>query len=234
MLINYDSFQSMWIMYNWIVDWEEFNLIRDLVKEKDYCLDIGANMGYYTIWFSKYTKKILSFEPNKKNFQRLNQNLRINGLDKFIIPYNIALGAEECLVSFTNDRDGENHICLSENENTEKVECRKLENVLMENNIRHVKYIKIDVEGFEIFVLKGLTDYLKQKNVEIIQIEINKTMSNSGTTVSELVDYLEGFGYNLCSYDVVGKKLKKETYNDCRENYFLTYDVESVNDSLTR
>ena len=234
MFINHDSFQCMWLMYNWIVDWEEFNLIRDLVKEKDYCLDIGANMGFYTIWFSKYTKKILSFEPDKKNFQRLYQNLRINELDKFIVSYNIALGAEERLVQFTNNMDGENHISLSENENTEKVQCRKLENVLKENNIRYVKYIKIDVEGFEIFVLKGLTDYLEQKKIEVIQIEINKTLSNSGTTVSQLLDYLESFGYSLCSYDVAGKKLKKETYNDRRENYFLTYDVELVNDSLTR
>ena len=61
-LLNYDSFQSMWIMYNWMVDWEEFNLIKNFIKEKDFCLDVGSNMGFYTVWFSKFSNnKILSF-----------------------------------------------------------------------------------------------------------------------------------------------------------------------------
>ena len=232
LFLNYDSFQSMWIMYNWIVDWEEFNLIRDIVKKNDCCLDVGSNMGFYTIWFSKFTNKILSFEPDQNNFRRLNKNIQINGLDKAITSINIALGDEERLVSFTNHLDGENHISLSGNGELAQVKCRKLKNVLDEYGIHHIKYIKMDVEGFELSVLKGMTDLLEEKKVDIIQIEINKSVGNSGGTIPVLLEFIEKHQYILCSYDIYSREIKRVTYQPGRENYFLTHNLESVNNLL--
>src|SRR5215216_5285749 len=51
--LSYDSFHSMWVMYNCVVDWEEFNLIRDYLQPNDTTADIGANIGYYSVWMSK-------------------------------------------------------------------------------------------------------------------------------------------------------------------------------------
>jgi hypothetical protein len=39
----------MWVMYNWIVDWEEFKLIENYLENNDIVFDIGTNMGFYTV-----------------------------------------------------------------------------------------------------------------------------------------------------------------------------------------
>ena len=229
--LNYDSFQSMWVMYNWIVDWEEFNLVRDMVRKGDHCLDIGANMGFYTIWFSKFTQKIISFEPDAGNYQRLKRNISLNGLMQ-PTALNIALGIAEGAVHFTQNRDGENHISLSENTDTGRVACRRLDNVLAEYGIDRVRYMKVDVEGFELAVLEGANHLLSEKKVDIIQVEINAALVNSGSTVNDLLAYLYRMGFGLYSYDVQNRKLVTEQYTTDRENYFLTYDAEMINNSL--
>ncbi|MEJ7610056.1 MAG: FkbM family methyltransferase [Ferruginibacter sp.] len=231
LFLNYDSFQSMWVMYNWIVDWEEFNLIKDLVRRNDHCLDIGANMGFYTIWLSKFTEKTISFEPDNKNFQRLSSNIRLNGLTHSTA-LNIAVGTDEGPVNFTNNRDGENHISLSGNTDTGTVQCRRLDNVLTEHDITRVRYMKIDVEGFELAVLEGANDLLREKRVDIIQVEINAALVNSGASVTGLLEFISSHGYKLYSYDVKNRKLVQEQYSPDRENYFLTYDAEMINNSL--
>ena len=124
--LNYDSFQSMWIMYNWLVDWEEFNLIKDFVRVDSCSIDVGANMGFYTIWLSKFTNNILSFEPNPKNFCRLNQNISANNANDQIRAYNIAVGQVNGNVRFTTNLDGENHISIHNSEEKSTVVCKRL------------------------------------------------------------------------------------------------------------
>jgi hypothetical protein len=79
--INHDSFQSMWLMYNYIVDWEEFLFTHYYLRENSIAFDIGANMGFYTIWMSRSIAElgqIHSFEPDTNYFKRLSQNISIN------------------------------------------------------------------------------------------------------------------------------------------------------------
>ncbi len=231
--LHYDSFQSMWIMYNWIVDWEEFNLIQNFVKKDDYCLDVGANMGFYTIWFSKFCNNVFSFEPNKKNFDRLSANIALNKKLN-IYPYQFAVGDFETEVSFTKNLDGQNHISLDKNDQLELVKCKRLDNILKEQNIDSVHYIKIDVEGFELGVLKGLGDYFSNKKISIIQIEINDSISNSSSTINDLINFIGLNGYNLFSYNVTQNCMEKEDFKISRENYFLLHDVTAVNNILEK
>jgi FkbM family methyltransferase len=232
--LNYDSFQSMWIMYNWYVDWEEFNLIQQFIKQDDFCLDIGANMGFYSIWFSKFSNNILSFEPNSKNYQRLSDNINLNKKGENIKWQNIALGDQECEVNFTNDLDGQNHISLSTNTKVDTVICRRLDNVLNELEIENIKYAKIDVEGFELGVLNGMGNYFLNHKIDIIQIEINDAIINSGTTINDLLVFIKLNKYQLASYNVSLNKMQIEPYNKNRENYFLINNIDNINYQLIK
>lgn len=232
--LNHDSFQSMWVMYNWLVDWEEFNLINDFVTTKSYCLDVGANMGFYTIWFSKFTKNIYAFEPDTKNYLRLNKNVCANNADEYIRTFNIAVGELDGEVSFTKDLDGENHIVLNYIEGNNSIVCKRLDSILFENKIVEISYLKIDVEGFELEVLKGLGEYISKKKIDIIQIEINKTISNSGSTVQQLLEFISTNDLQLCSYQVIEKQLKVESYHKERENYFIVFNINAINEKLSR
>lgn len=235
LILNYDSFQSMWVMYNWIVDWEEFHLIQDYVMDGDVVIDIGSNMGFYTIWMSKFIGKtgvIHSFEPDPKNFNRLRGNIAVNKLDAQVFANEVALNDYDGIIKFTTGLDGENHISKHEETNINEIQCIKLDSYFQLRAITKISYIKIDVEGFEYSVLAGASNLLRDKKIDILQLEINKAISNSDHTVQGLLQLLQFYNYTLCWYDVISKKLIAIDFEHERENYFAVYDLGIVNNKL--
>lgn len=233
--LNHDSFQSMWIMYAYEVDWEEFNLIRDFVKEHDHVADVGANMGFYTIWFSRFirTGTIHAFEPDERNYNRLKKNVEANkGSDRIYIN-KIALSNLNGTLSFTTGFDGENHISRQTGENLITVRSQKLDDYCILNNIHSLSYVKVDIEGFEYDFLEGASGLLTGNAIDIIQLEINKTLQNSGRTVSELISLIERYGYSLCQYNVALKRVEKIAYSPGRENYLCIANIALVNDRIS-
>src|SRR5216117_3886323 len=59
---------------------EETELVKKLVKKDMICLDIGANIGYYSILMTKQCEWVVAFEPEKSNCDLLKQNIKINRL----------------------------------------------------------------------------------------------------------------------------------------------------------
>lgn len=232
--LYHNSFQCMWLMYNYLVDFEEFNLIQDYVKPGDHVADVGANMGYYTIWMSKFISSggsIHSFEPNEANYKLLINNCALNKLQNTVFN-KIALSDRTGNVLFTKSLDGENHIALSSNADTSSIACTTLDEYASEKNITHFSYIKVDIEGFEIDFIKGAEELLKNTKIDIIQLEINERVSNSMTTKEMLLNKIAELDYMLCKYDVATKQLVETNYNNERENYFMVSSLALVNKRL--
>lgn len=235
--INHDSFHAMWLMYYSIVDWEEFNLIKEFVKPGDIVLDIGANMGYYSLWMSKFTGikgLVIAFEPDNNNFINLEKNIILNNLGNQIVAEKKAVNDESVVISFTINLDGENHIASLNNSQSHRIDSIKLDDYFAEKNIKRIAYLKVDVEGFELNVLKGCSKALRNKTVDLIQLEINETIKNSGAVVNDVLNLLRLNEYTLCEYDVIGNKLMPVNYNSDKENYFATADLEGINLVLSR
>lgn len=232
--LYHNSFQCMWLMYNYLVDFEEFNLIQDYLKPSDHVADVGANMGYYTIWMSKFistTGSINSFEPNEENFKLLTNNCALNKLTNTALN-KIALSNRAGNIFFTKSLDGENHISLTSNNDTIIIACNTLDNYATEKKIGHFAYIKVDIEGFELDFLRGAERLLKNKAIDIIQLEINERVSNSMTTKDELFKKIAEMDYLLCQYDHSKKQLCETNYIRNRENYFMVSNLEFVNKRL--
>jgi FkbM family methyltransferase len=230
--LNYDSFQSMWIMYNWIVDWEEFQLIEHYIEKNDIVFDIGTNMGFYTLWMSRFIDKygeIHCFEPDKQNYSRLQTNISLNQIESIIKTNRCAVSDSDGLVKFTEGRDGENHISNIALDSAVEVQSITLDTYFEFHGIQHIAYMKIDVEGFELQALKGAKKLLKNKKVDIIQLEINQQLNNAGTKVNDLLFFLENYGYNLYCYETVTRCLNPVQYTQERENYFAIADILKVN-----
>ena len=68
------------------------NFVKKKLNKNSNTIDIGANLGYFSILFSSIIKqgKVYSFEPEKKNFKKLLDNIKLNNF-KNILPYNIGL-----------------------------------------------------------------------------------------------------------------------------------------------
>ncbi|MBC6112157.1 FkbM family methyltransferase [Pedobacter fastidiosus] len=235
-LLDSKSFHSMWLMYNYIVDWEEFNLIKDYIKADHTVLDVGTNMGYYTVWISKFigqNGQIHCFEPDSSNFKKLKQNAEINNLVKTAKLNNIALSDTNGFIPFTLGLDGQNHINLDQSNKSVNVDTKKLDTYAEENNIEQISYAKIDVEGFEYSVLKGAVNLLNNKKIDIIQLEINNTVENSTNNVDDILHLLANHNYILSGYNTGEKKLFPITYTPSRENYFAVHNLNSINQQLS-
>lgn len=152
--------------------WDEYLRLQiDKISDINQCaIDIGANIGYHSIYMSKKFKQVYSFEPQKEIFNILNLNIKKNNITN-IITYNNAVGNEnkEIKLSCSNNSI-HNSIKKIDEDGCESVNMVRLDNIQELNNI---SYIKIDVEGYEYNVLLGAINLIKKYRPIIIFEEHN-------------------------------------------------------------
>lgn len=139
-------------------------------------IDVGAHIGSYTVSFADKYDKVVAVEPTKANRTLLQENLRLNGLAKKVILISEAVGSmvhENARIYIGKNNSGA-HSLLA-NEETEKnkfeyVTLTTLDEIIESNGIApsDITMVKIDVEGYEIEVLKGMTRILKEGNPRIV------------------------------------------------------------------
>ncbi|HRH26105.1 MAG TPA: FkbM family methyltransferase [Candidatus Paceibacterota bacterium] len=153
---------------------------------KRVCIDIGANIGKYTLMAaSQYGyKKILSIEANPVTFQILFKNIALNSLVQKVTAINIAAGETEGTVTIQADSHhlgGGNivdyHVNDAVMDTRHVVPVFRIDTLLSKQNVptTEVDFIKIDVEGAEGEVLKGMTSTLKDMPIgSYIMIEMSR------------------------------------------------------------
>ncbi len=173
--------------------------------------DIGANIGTFTTWMAMTFPqgKIYSFEPQRLIFQMLCGNLAINNFDN-CYAYNLGLGNINTRIEiqepnyYKQEDFGIFSLVEDKVENksgiSTMVEIMTLDNFVELNQVGRVDYIKIDVEGMDIDVLKGAEKTLA-KHAPTIFIEHN---DNRRSILDEIVNYL---GEDLYRYQVIGNNL---------------------------
>ena len=147
-------------------------------KEGDVVVDVGAHIGRYALIGSKRvgpTGKVVAIEANPDNFNMLNRNVKLNQLTN-MLTLNYAVFSEETKIKLyvTSDKLDPtiyNTILLNRAIYKEKfveVDANTLDNLLRQNGVKaeDVNWVKIDVEGAELEVLKGATNVLsRSKNI---------------------------------------------------------------------
>lgn len=138
---------------------EEFMFMSEYLRPDSTFIDIGGNMGIFSLTAAKYinqTGRILSFEPNPTLIERFKFNNEINGFDQLIETYQFGIADKEG--SFRLSQKGTNlggaSIVNTGGDYYIMVKCRPLLNVLREQNIQQIDLLKIDIEGAEPLALK--------------------------------------------------------------------------------
>jgi len=183
------------------------SFLLHLLRPEDLFVDIGSNSGSYTILASGVVHaKSISIEPVPVTFQRLLNNINLNELQSKVTALNIGLSSEKGVLSVTTDSDTTNHLVLDQgNENTMAVEIDTLDGVCSNQN---PTLIKIDVEGWELKVLNGAHIVIKNDNLMAFILEINGNGVKLGVQETEIIEFLESFGffpvmYNPFTRDVI-------------------------------
>lgn len=177
----------------------EMDYVFTNVKDGSTVIDIGANFGLYTVSLAKKNPniKIHSFEPVGSTFKLLQHNVEHNNVSDKATLNNCALGEEAGELEVTVDRYAGNHLVMdAKSDNiTQKVDVVVLDEYVTQHNIAKVDFIKCDVEGAELLVLKGAVGILKKDKPNML-LEISDIWTKRfGYTAEELIKFLCDLGY---------------------------------------
>jgi FkbM family methyltransferase len=196
---------------------EETDYVASILEEGDIFIDIGANVGLFSLLVSKIVGekgKIICFEPSPATFVRLVENVQLNHF-KNIDLRNIGLSdKKEELVFFIskNGYDAWNSFAPRYDNILEESISVPVSTLNIElNNIdkSKIKLVKIDVEGWEKFVLYGGKDFFINYS-PIVMIEFTEENTfNAGYPVYEIYDIMKNFGYAW--YTIKSGELISET-----------------------
>jgi FkbM family methyltransferase len=167
-------------------------------------LDIGANLGYFTMLLADLTGadgRVLAFEPNPKLQKMVEKSAAVNGFGGFTDVHNIALGKGETTLrlEIQDDSPGGARVLLpgtQQSANTTsqiEVPVRRLDSI---PGALDAEFMKIDVEGFEQQVWHGMTGILKQNKPLTIFMEFTiQRYDNAQGFLDEVLDY--GFSLEI-------------------------------------
>ncbi|WP_316804870.1 FkbM family methyltransferase [Pedobacter nototheniae] len=182
---------------------------KKYVSEGMTVLDIGANIGFHTLYFATLTGtkgKVIAFEPIEDNFNILKENIELNNLSQ-VQPVQIALGNNNEILNIHLSKNLKNpgaHNLFEEGEKNTKIDCKKGDDYLNEYVPEIIAFIKIDVEGYEYPVLQGLEKTI-QKDKPVIIFEYDRNYQLKSTKEPEAIfKFLEKLGYGFTEVDGYG------------------------------
>lgn len=190
--------------------WEPANMAyaKELVKNPRVVLDIGANIGQESVQYATWAQKVYSFEPVPVIFDVLAQNISQNNFNNVNL-YNLGCGSSPAKLNarFQEANEGSTYICEKPGKNNVEVDIVCVDEFLP--LIEDVDFVKIDVEGFELFALQGMKKTLC-KNYPVLQIEaIDTHLERNGVNSTDIYDFLFDLGYNKVTTHL-GKELSRE------------------------
>ena len=193
-----------------------------LIKAGDQVLDIGANIGYYSLLFSSLVTSsgaIIAFEPNLDNYDLLQQNIANNGLHN-VSMFRLALGSKPGRGQLFQATEGNGQhrlypsvCCSGESTEVEVVAADDL-------HLDPLDFVKIDIEGYEPMALEGLTETIaKSPNLKILCEFSPLSMWEAGSSPLDFINKMKSLRFHLVvfetdrwiemSFDVLLLELKK-------------------------
>lgn len=189
-------------------EFQEMAFVLHFLRENDLFIDAGANIGSYTLLAAGACRaKVKCFEPVPEVYKNLETNICINDLCDSVETFNIGLSDCSDILKFTANLDTVNHVALDGQEGKLcEIEVRPLDSFIHSDSDQ-CTLLKIDVEGFELPVLKGAIKLLSSPNLKGVIVETIGSGEKYGYQESEIIELLESNGFSLYSYDVYAKRL---------------------------
>lgn len=160
----------------------ETAMILSQINDDAVVVDVGANIGYYTILMAQRAKKVYAIEPEKNNFEILEKNIKTNNL-KNVIAIRAAVGNKngEVKIVISKENFGDNRV--GNGENMQTIKCLRLDDILRNEQI--ISTIKIDTQGFEPEVIKGAEKIIKRDS-PILFLEYNREKYKNDEMIKNL------------------------------------------------
>lgn len=183
---------------------EELKFINKNIKKGDNVIDLGANIGYYTILMSKLVGdegKVFSFEPDPNSAEILKMNIDLNDCKNVIIVQKAVHNETNKVKFYICDTDNRNNSMYMEYNDSIEVESIKLDDYFKDYT-ESITFIKMDIQGSEVNVLKGMQSLLqKNRNLVLVTEIFPQALTKAGTTTDEYMKIIQDNGFKIFNSD---------------------------------
>ena len=199
----------------------EAKIMEEKIKVGNIVVDVGANIGLHTLNMARIvgnTGRVFAFEPDPSNFEILEKNVKINNYQNIILEQKAVGDKHGRTTLYQSDHPGMHRIFPQTKQAKGQVQVKltSLDKYFIDSNlVDKINFIKIDVEGLEFSVLKGMKNILKNnKKIKILFEFMPKNTMEAGFTPIELLNYLTSYDFKLFCIDESTKKLLHVSNNE--------------------
>lgn len=188
----------------------ETEIVKREIKKGDIVLDLGANIGYYTLLLARLVGeegKVFAFEPDPTNFSWLEKNVEMNGYKNVVLIPKAVSNKTGKIRLYLSQRNRADHRIYDSQDGRQSIE---IETVRLDDYFKDyggkIDFIKMDIQGAEGEALQGMSGLLKNNDVKMLMEFSPGGLKISGMEPEECLKLLTGFGFRL--YDIVGREKK--------------------------
>jgi len=210
-------------IYVGLHEFSDMMVVLHFLREGDLFLDIGANVGSYSVLASGVCRaRSWAFEPDPITAAHLERNLKLNSLESLVKIHECALGPEDSDVAFTSGLDTVNRVAVVDGgeAGVQIVQQKRLDS-LVENECPVM--MKIDVEGYEGAMLAGASKVLQMPSLKVVEIE---------TVTSNTESLLIGNGFERAFYASFTRVLSSKPNAEKSSNALFVRDFPFVQKRL--
>lgn len=184
----------------------ELELLKREIKEGDVVVDIGANIGYYTLLASKNVGvhgRVYAFEPDPTNFSLLQKNVALNNCENVTLVNKAVAARSETLKLYLSEVNLGDHRAYASEEARESIsiECTSIDDYF-KDKAENIDFIKIDIQGFECKALRGMQATLKKSKGTRLTAEFwPYGLTRAGDSPEELFQLLQSADFELYEID---------------------------------
>ena len=223
----------------------EIECLKQLIKEGDTVVDLGANIGYYTLILAQLVGKsghVYSFEPDPSNFEILSKNVKENKHDNVTLVQKAISDKNGKVELYVSKRNLASHRIFDAEDKRKSIEVdvTTLDEYFQKSK-KLVKFIKMDVEGAEGAAISGASKIIQDsKNLVIMMEYFPKWIKKFGDVPEEMLRSLVEKKFKLFNINQKNKKLDSilitnfvEEYNEQKKNYTNVLCVKGENSQNT-
>jgi len=210
----------------------ETEVFKKNIKKGDVIVDIGANIGYYTLISARIvgkTGRVYAFEPDPCNFALLKKNIQVNGYKNVVLVQKAVSNKTEKIKLYLCEESTGDHRIYNSHDNRKSIDINAIQlDDYFKKYKGKINLIKIDIQGAEVNALQGMSNLLKRQGKVIMFTEFwPYGTKKAGSKPQEYIDLLINNKFNL--YRIYERKKKLQHFtpldmlNICKNPIFENY-----------